>query len=62
MSAVPHPHQPIVLLTGFAPFAGESVNPSWEAVRALQAAPLDAQALQRIGFAMDDLLGEKGPE
>jgi pyroglutamyl-peptidase len=27
---------PTVLLTGFAPFGGESVNPSWEAVRALQ--------------------------
>jgi pyroglutamyl-peptidase len=25
----------IVLLTGFAPFGGESVNPSWQAVRAL---------------------------
>lgn len=28
------------------------------AVRDLQAAPLDAQALQRFGFALDDLLGE----
>lgn len=26
---------PIVLLTGFEPFGGEAVNPSWEAVRAL---------------------------
>ena len=26
---------PQVLLTGFAPFGGESVNPSWEAVQAL---------------------------
>ncbi|HET6914115.1 MAG TPA: pyroglutamyl-peptidase I, partial [Rhodanobacteraceae bacterium] len=24
-----------ILLTGFAPFAGEAVNPSWQAVRAL---------------------------
>ncbi|MGH8212253.1 MAG: pyroglutamyl-peptidase I, partial [Rhodanobacteraceae bacterium] len=24
-----------ILLTGFAPFAGETVNPSWQAVRAL---------------------------
>lgn len=29
------------------------------AVRKLQAAPLDAPALQRFGFALDDLLGEK---
>lgn len=27
--------EPVVLLTGFAPFGGESVNPSWDAVRAL---------------------------
>lgn len=27
-----------VLLTGFAPFAGETVNPSWQAVRALDGA------------------------
>ncbi|HET7222786.1 MAG TPA: pyroglutamyl-peptidase I, partial [Rhodanobacteraceae bacterium] len=24
-----------MLLTGFAPFGGEAVNPSWQAVRAL---------------------------
>ncbi|HEX7129273.1 MAG TPA: pyroglutamyl-peptidase I [Rhodanobacteraceae bacterium] len=29
-------HEPKILLTGFAPFAGEAINPSWEAVRALQ--------------------------
>ncbi|WP_460733154.1 pyroglutamyl-peptidase I [Lysobacter tyrosinilyticus] len=27
---------PVVLLTGFAPFGGETTNPSWEAVRQLQ--------------------------
>lgn len=27
--------KPVVLLTGFAPFGGESSNPSWEAVRRL---------------------------
>ena len=32
------------------------------AVRELQAAPLDAQALQQLGFAADDLLGEMGSE
>jgi DNA-binding response OmpR family regulator len=30
------------------------------AVRDLQAAPSDASALQRLGFALDDLLGEMG--
>ena len=29
-------HAPHVLLTGFEPFDGESLNPSWEAVRALE--------------------------
>jgi len=29
------PRQPQVLLTGFAPFAGASINPSWQAVLAL---------------------------
>jgi pyroglutamyl-peptidase len=28
---------PRILLTGFDPFGGESINPSWEAVRALDA-------------------------
>ncbi|MBU6438418.1 MAG: pyroglutamyl-peptidase I, partial [Betaproteobacteria bacterium] len=27
--------QPCVLLTGFEPFGGEAVNPSWQAVHAL---------------------------
>ena len=29
-------HEPKILLTGFAPFAGEAINPSWQAVRALE--------------------------
>lgn len=28
-------HESTILLTGFAPFAGEAVNPSWQAVREL---------------------------
>jgi len=32
MTQEPHP---AVLLTGFAPFAGEAINPSWQAARAL---------------------------
>ncbi|MYT28929.1 MULTISPECIES: pyroglutamyl-peptidase I [unclassified Streptomyces] len=34
-----------VLLTGFEPFDGEATNPSWRAVRAAAAAPLDGLAL-----------------
>jgi pyroglutamyl-peptidase len=34
--------EPTILLTGFAPFAGESVNPSWLAVRAL-----DGETIER---------------
>ncbi|MFE6689334.1 pyroglutamyl-peptidase I [Streptomyces sp. NPDC057743] len=34
-----------VLLTGFQPFGGESTNPSWDAVRAAAAAPLDGVEL-----------------
>jgi pyroglutamyl-peptidase len=30
-----HRREPAVLLTGFRPFAGESINPSWQAVRLL---------------------------
>ena len=33
--------QPIILLTGFAPFAGEAVNPSWQAARALDGEMLE---------------------
>jgi pyroglutamyl-peptidase len=29
-------HKPCVLITGFAPFGGESINPSWEAVHQLE--------------------------
>ncbi|UKY48658.1 pyroglutamyl-peptidase I [Streptomyces inhibens] len=38
-----------VLLTGFAPFEGESVNPSWQAVRAAAAEPpagIEASAVE----------------
>jgi pyroglutamyl-peptidase len=31
----PMPTAPSILLTGFEPFGGEAINPSWEAVRAL---------------------------
>lgn len=32
---------PVVLLTGFAPFGGETVNPSWQAVQALRGRSID---------------------
>jgi pyroglutamyl-peptidase len=57
-----------VLLTGFEPFGGEAVNPSWEAVRALDGWRTDGatvharriacvfgQALQELDAAIDDV-------
>ncbi|RLU82351.1 pyroglutamyl-peptidase I [Streptomyces griseocarneus] len=50
-----------VLLTGFEPFGGESVNPSWQAVQAAVARPLDgvrpavAELPCVFGDAMDAL-------
>jgi pyroglutamyl-peptidase len=35
-----------VLLTGFEPFGGESLNPSWEAVRALQGARIGGHRVE----------------
>lgn len=37
---------PTVLLTGFEPFAGETVNPSWEAVRVLQGTRIAAHRVE----------------
>lgn len=57
-----------VLLTGFEPFDGEAINPSWEAVRALEGARLGGatvharriacvfgQALRELDAAIDTL-------
>jgi pyroglutamyl-peptidase len=37
---------PTVLLTGFEPFGDESINPSWEAVRALQGARISGHRIE----------------
>ncbi|MER5442640.1 pyroglutamyl-peptidase I [Streptomyces sp. NPDC002790] len=37
-----------VLLTGFEPFGGESLNPSWEAARAVAAAPPEGLAVTAV--------------
>jgi pyroglutamyl-peptidase len=37
---------PVVLVTGFEPFGGELVNPSWESVRVLQGARIDGHRVE----------------
>jgi pyroglutamyl-peptidase len=53
--------EPIILLTGFAPFGGEAVNPSWEAVARLDGEHLDGHRIVarrlpvEFGAALDAL-------
>ncbi|MDE2246457.1 MAG: pyroglutamyl-peptidase I [Xanthomonadaceae bacterium] len=49
---------PRVLLTGFEPFGGETVNPSWEAVRALRGRRIAGHriAVARLPTAFGDAL------
>ncbi len=56
---------PAVLLTGFEPFEGESINPSWEAVRALEGQVLEGHRVVvaclpvefgKAGQAVEDLV------
>lgn len=52
-----------VLVTGFAPFGGESVNPSWEAVRQLPDSIDGAQIMKLevpVAFGEDGRALEKG--
>jgi len=41
LSRIERQRERTVLLTGFAPFGGESVNPSWQAARALGGASIE---------------------
>lgn len=54
----PEPAPPRVLLTGFEPFGGETVNPSWEAVRALRGRRIAGHrvAVARLPTAFGDAL------
>ena len=49
---------PRVLLTGFEPFGGETVNPSWEAVRALRGRRIGGHRIEvaRLPTAFGDAL------
>jgi pyroglutamyl-peptidase len=40
--------KPTVLLTGFAPFAGEAINPSWEAVRGLDGSVIEGHRVTAV--------------
>ncbi len=40
------PTQPIILLTGFEPFGGRTINASWEAVRQLNGMVIDGASVQ----------------
>ena len=42
------PTRRTILLTGFAPFAGEAVNPSWQAVRAFESMVIEGHRVAAI--------------
>ncbi len=48
MSATALQRKPAVLLTGFAPFAGESMNPSWQAVLALDGTIIEGHRVTAV--------------
>jgi pyroglutamyl-peptidase len=41
-------HVPVVLLTGFDPFGGDAVNPSWNAVRRLHGTTLHGHRIEAV--------------
>ena len=41
-------HESNILLTGFAPFAGEAINPSWQAVRALDGETIEGHRVVAV--------------
>ena len=53
--------QPFILLTGFEPFGGESVNPSWQVAQALHGETLAGARVRSLclpcafGDALDTL-------
>ena len=53
---------PTVLLTGFEPFGGETVNPSWDAVRVLQGARIGGHRIETrcLPVAFGDALKRLG--
>lgn len=48
MNPATRQRESLVLLTGFAPFGGEQVNPSWQAVRALDGAMIEGHRVVAI--------------
>jgi pyroglutamyl-peptidase len=41
-------HEPAILLTGFTPFGGEAVNPSWQAVRELDGSVIQGHRVTAV--------------
>jgi pyroglutamyl-peptidase len=46
--SMPSAHSPCLLVTGFEPFGGEAINPSWEVARALHGRQVGAAAVVAV--------------
>ena len=44
--------EPQILVTGFEPFGGEAVNPSWEVARALEGEQRSLGPLERLSLRL----------